>query len=342
MKNQNYTTLIDQNYIPRLQLLIKSLFRHTSDFTFYIIALDQRTIDTFKNSRNCIVIPISNIHDQYPILDELKLKRDNVSYIFTLSPFYPLYILEKYPEIDHICSLDADQYFFANPESIFNLLDKYSVLITPHRFSRRLKDTSTETFGLFNVSFQIFKRNLVGLECLKFWCSQCQEWCFDRIEPNLFADQKYLDSWQNKFGDEVHAINNKGVGLAPWNFEDVKIKKKNGKIFVDDDQLILFHYQGLKIFNYGLVYTYIDTYAKTNLDSILKYIYPPIIKRLLDITDKVDSFSRNFRTFEIDFFTDKKEFIFKRKYKIIFRYEKYLEIQNKLNAFINKLRNTYR
>jgi len=338
----NFTALLDKNYIPRLNTLLYSLFKHDSKFTFYVVALDNETYHHFKNKENCISISIQEIHEFYPELDKIEKERDRVSYIFTLSPYYPSFILEKFSNVNHICSLDSDQFFFSSPKVIFDLLEQYSVLLTPHRFSNKLKALNFERFGKFNVSFQIFKRDEIGLKCLKLWREQCLEWCYDSEESEKYADQKYLDYWSVEFGDTVCEISNIGLGLAPWNVEDVIISRKEGKVFVNDEPLILFHYQGLKVLEFGFFYTFLDHYSLKFPKNINKLIYKPIVQSLIKFTVAIDSFSRNNRTFDYDFMVEKADFVFKRKFGKIFQYNNYLKLQRLKNGLFDRFTNIFR
>ena len=338
----NFAVLLDKNYISRLDALICSLDHLSLKYKIFVVALDEFVYSNYKNKRNCISISIYEIHTYYPELNSIKLSRDNVSYIFTLSPFYPSYILEKYQELDHICTLDVDQYFFSSPQLIFDLLADFSVLITPHRFSQKLINLNFERFGRFNVSFQVFKRDSIGIACLKLWREQCLNWCFDREEYGWYADQKYLDTWQNEFGYKIHEIDHKGLGLAPWNIEDVTIQKIKHQIFIDNDLLVLYHYQGLKILSEGYIYSFLDNYTFKNINVINRLIYKPVIKSILRFTTSVDTFSRNNRNFDYDFMVEKSDFVFKIKYGIIFQFSNYLKLQSIKNGLLVKFANVFR
>jgi len=338
----NFSVIIDENYISRLNALLFSLKKKCKDFNFFVISLDTKTYDYFLNIKHCIPISIQEIHDFYPELDIIENERDRVSYIFTLSPYYPSYILEKYQELDHICSLDVDQFFFSSPRPIFDLLADFSVLITPHRFSQKLLDLNFERFGRFNVSFQVFKRDSIGIACLKLWREQCLNWCFDREEYGLYADQKYLDTWHKEFGNQIYEIKHKGLGLAPWNIENVVIQKRKDKIFVDNELLILYHYQGLKILSEGYIYSFIDNYTIKNINIINRLIYKPIIKCILNFTSAVDTFSRNNRNFDYNFMLEKADFVFKIKYGMIFQFKNYLKLQRIKDVLFDKFTNIFR
>jgi len=92
----------------------------------------------------------------------------------------------------------------------------------------------------------------MGLRVLKWWRRKCIKWCYNRVEGNKFGDQKYLDSWPEKFlGVEI--AKHLGVGVAPWNAKRFKIKKKRKIFILENDknyELIFYHFHDLKfIFN---------------------------------------------------------------------------------------------
>ena len=80
---------------------------------------------------------IDKVESYYPELLNAKRNRTLVEYYFTLSPVFPLYILETY-KISQITTMDADIFFFSNPEPLFKEIEKHSISITPHNFSENL------------------------------------------------------------------------------------------------------------------------------------------------------------------------------------------------------------
>ena len=194
----NFVTFFDKNYISRGLVLIDSIKEKCIEFKVFIVALDTVVLNYFSSKEdNITLISIEEIEIFFPELEEIKKERKLIEYYFTLSPLIPLYVLKKY-DVDHICSLDADIKFYSSPKTIFSYLENHSIIITPHKFSSENK--KMEQYGKFNVSFQIFKNNELGLNCLKKWKEQCLEWCMDEYDfkNHRYADQKYLDKWPEK------------------------------------------------------------------------------------------------------------------------------------------------
>ena len=75
-------------------------------------------------------------------------------------------------------------------------------------------------FGIYNVGWVSVRRRDDGIAALRWWRERCIEWCYDRVEGDRFADQRYLDRLPELFAG-VHVIEHLGANLAPWNFADL-------------------------------------------------------------------------------------------------------------------------
>jgi hypothetical protein len=247
-----FTTYFDKNYLSRGLVLIDSLQKNLNLFSIYVLCLDEFTYSFFiennKQYPEVKIILLSDIEENYPELLSVKNERRLIEYYFTLSPFLPLYLLEKF-NIPHICSLDADIQFYSSPQPLFDYLNEYSIIITPHKFSKEVIDL--EIWGINNVSFQIFMNDSVGLQCLNLWRKQCLEWCKDELdlENNRFADQKYLDNWDLLFPDRVKQLYDNISGIAPWNLNNYDLSIKDNKFLSNGDKLIFYHFHHYKFFS---------------------------------------------------------------------------------------------
>jgi hypothetical protein len=169
-------------------------------------------------------------------------------------------------EVDVLTYLDADLYFFDSVEPVYQELRKGSILIIPHRFPDSLKHL--EKYGIYNVGLLSFRRDNNGFTCLKWWREKCLEWCYDRVEDGKFADQKYLDDWPERFIGVI-VLQNKSIGLAPWNLKDY-----NGL------PIIMYHFHGLRrisdtIWDLGLMG------YQTKMTPLLKEYYHQYMNELI-------------------------------------------------------------
>jgi hypothetical protein len=243
---RHFCTYFDHRYLPHALALTASLRRHCRDFRLWALCLDDAALEALRALSIAEVTPIAlaDFERGDDPLAAAKQNRSTIEYYFTCTPSLPLFVLRRDPSIDTVTYLDADLFFFSDPEPLFEEIGSSSVAIIPHRFPVA-NAPRFERYGIFNVGWLTFRRTAAGLTCLHWWRERCLEWCFDREEPSRFADQKYLDDWPSRFTD-VHVIQHKGANVASWNLANYQMTERHGTVFVDDQPLVFFHFHHLK------------------------------------------------------------------------------------------------
>lgn len=281
----NFCTLFDKNYLSKGLALFDSLNHHCHEMSIFVLCLDDFTFNYLTQStiKNIIPIPLSELEDFDKELLAAKNNRTLIEYYFTMSPCLPLFLLKKNPNMPWICSLDADIYFYDNPKPIFDSFEKkYSILITPHKFTPELLETGIEQYGIFNVSFQAFKNDRAGLDCLEKWRLNCISWCKNEYDsPNdRFADQKYLGTWLTDFPNKVMILDDEISGLAVWNINNYSLSFKNNNVFSNGKRIVFYHFHALNTFDEKLNERVFQRYKVLKNDILVNYIYNPYIYKI--------------------------------------------------------------
>ena len=242
---RHYCTYFDSNYLLRGLTLFRSLEAHAGEFTLWVLCCDEAAVAALQtlNLENLRAFKLSEVEDFEPILAEVKGDRNRAEYLWTLSPIWPLFLLENQPQIEMITYLDADLFFFSSPEPIFEEIGGNSIAMFSHRFAPQNQHFGEH--GIYNVGWVSFRRDANGLSCLHQWREQCLEWCYERLEVGRYGDQKYLDAWPQDFAG-VRVIEHMGAGVAPWNWQIHPIEQRAKTLYVGDVPLIFFHFHGLK------------------------------------------------------------------------------------------------
>jgi hypothetical protein len=240
-----FCTLFDKNYVYRGLALYQSIAAHCKEFTLWILCMDETTYSVLEKMRlkNVELILLKDFEDE--ALREAKQNRTFGEYCWTCTAPLMLFVIQNNPKTNLVAYLDADLFFYGNPQPIYDELGDGSILIVGHRFSPEYQ-SSERTSGIYNVSMVIFRRDRDGLECLTWWKERVLEACRLDPEAGLCGDQKYLDDWPTRFRNVV-VLQHKGGGLAPWNISNYRLSRKNGDIYVDSDQLIFYHFHSLQI-----------------------------------------------------------------------------------------------
>jgi len=120
---------------------------------------------------------------------------------------------------DRVIYLENDISFYRSPDFIFSLLERHSVILTPHYYpTDPEKDQhwleSNFRVGLYNAGFVGVSRS--GIHAMQWWAKCCRYNVKKSAWRGLFDDQKYLDLIPVIF-DDVLVLRHHGCNVAGWN-----------------------------------------------------------------------------------------------------------------------------
>lgn len=238
-----YVTYFDTQYSARGLSMMQSLFCHDVQAHIIVLALDpfvqQIILDTF--SERVSVVTVEDLYEFEPLLHTCKNRLPWELYA-TQKPILIQYVMQ-YGFFHQITYVDADLLFFSDPAPFFTEVENASIAISPHRFSPA--HAHLEIHGFFNAGFIYFKNDSIAKKCLADWSSKCLAWCYNKIEADgRFMNQGYLNDWPNLY-ENLKIINHLGINLAPWNLDGCSLTQENGKVLVNNEPLICYHYSGL-------------------------------------------------------------------------------------------------
>ncbi len=240
----HYCTYFDRGFLAQGLAMWTSLKAHDATAVLWVLALDEPAATALRKlgEPGLRVTALAEFEAAEPDLVAAKANRGKVEYYFTLTPCWPHWLLCTRPEIDAITYLDADLFFWSGPQPFFAAIANAgaSVGMTAHRYPPGLE--SLAVWGRFNVGIQYFRRDERGLAVLADWRARCLEWCYDRLEAERFADQKYLDAWPERFGSAVLVVAHPGINAAPWNWSGGRWEKNAAGLTVDGQPLVVFHF----------------------------------------------------------------------------------------------------
>ena len=228
--------------MARALALYRSLERSDPDFVLRAVCMDTTSRELLRRLAlpRCRTVPIEQIEDRDPELRAVRASRTSWEYCWTATPAVCRYFLETEPELELLTYLDADLYIWSSPQPLFDELGDRSVLLIPHR------SETEHALGVYNVGWLTFRNDALGLAAVRWWRERCLEWCYDRVEPGRYGDQKYLDDWPVRFeGVRVSAL--AAAGVAPWNESRHRVSPSpgGGPPLVDGTPLIYFHHTGI-------------------------------------------------------------------------------------------------
>jgi hypothetical protein len=287
----NFCTYFDKNFLYRGLALYFSLIEQNIPFKLYLLSLDNKTTKLLNqlNLKNIYLIELSTLEVSFPELLKAKNNRSRVEYYWTLTPYFPLYLIKKFKRIDIITYLDADLVFFNSPKVLYDEMNDHSVFIIPHRLKGEDK-IHEKKWGKYNVGYMMFKNDADGEALLVWWSKKCLEWCYYKVEENRAGDQKYLDFFSTIYPDTIESKNH-GAGIGNWNIHYYNYKLKNQVLFISPQNvpLIVLHFNKVEVLTKnGWILN--DGRGFFKYKSILK----PYANYLLKAINKVDNIESDF------------------------------------------------
>lgn len=284
----NYCTYFDSHYLSRGLAMIRSLRMADPTCRIFVLCLDEACCRILQGMRLAGVILVRLAEFEDPELLQAKKNRTLVEYYWTCTPSWILYCLRHF-NLDRCTYVDADVFFFSNPQPLVEESGNNSALITEHRFSPAYAEYAVN--GIYNVQFMTFRADPRGWEILEWWRSACNQWCYYRLEDGKLGDQKYLDDWPQRFAG-VHVLRHPGGAIGPWNVQQYEFQaqdplnpnlravlRKSGTEF----PVIFYHFHNFRLFPGG--------YAKAIFYEISnqawKQLYQPYTKALLKADQEV-------------------------------------------------------
>jgi hypothetical protein len=243
-----YGTLFYANYLTRAIALYRSLERHCGgEFELVMLCMDAAALRICQqlDLPRARLVSVQQLERRDAELAAVKPLRTIAEYCFTCAPPLLIYLLDQVAPGETVVYLDADLMFFADPQAIFEEWGDNDIAIHEHRLPPGKRDAA-ELYGVFNVGWVGIRNSPEGRRCLERWRRQCIEACTFDPARGLCHDQKYLDEWPALYRG-LTVLQNKGVGIGPWNAETYEFSSTDGAPQVDGVPLIFYHFHAMSI-----------------------------------------------------------------------------------------------
>ena len=162
-------------------------------------------------------------------------------------------LLEE-PGCQKVFYFDPDIAVFNSMTPVEDLLNEYSIVLTPHqtdpdprdrRIAIRDNEITSLDYGVFNLGFVAFRNDAEGRRFALWWDDRLTDWCHDRLDIGLFVDQK----WCNLvpcFFDNVKVLRDPGYNVASWNLSQRTMRyDEDGNALINNVPLRFYHFTKL-------------------------------------------------------------------------------------------------
>ena len=278
MERYHFTTVVSQEHLFKLLAMISSLLEHAKDFTLFVLCANDIVFHMLNKINFQHVVPVMLNEIENETLIRAKSDRTFHEYCWTLKPVFLHYVMSHYPDCKYFAHLDADLFFFDNPENIFTENIEASLFLTHHRNSRDFLMYYGKT-GVFNTGFVGCKMDSTANNAVGQWADRCIAYCSSQEDHirKLFGDQRYVETWPDEFSG-VHVVKSYGANTALWNIQNYTVSQRSGKVYINDDILTFYHFSGFTIISRNEFN--LNWYYHIDESTVLDNIYLPYINTL--------------------------------------------------------------
>lgn len=288
-----YCTITSKYYLPRALCLYNSFLPFFKNKIFAFFCSDNEGADILKALKLKYAKIFYPADFETDLLKKLKNYRNISEYSWTCKSIILKYAmnLDIGNKIEWFIYLDSDMMVFNDPDIVFKNKSEYNIIITPHDFANK-KFLKYKKVGKYNAGYIAFKNNKESQKALQWWNEQCINVCNSTVTDEVYGDQKYLDSFHVLFKGVYQSVDD-GLNIAPWNIESYKIGTNNKKVYVNDSELLIYHFQGIKIFRYNIYDLYNGEELRIH-GKLFKYIYSPFMIEMINSFKQIKSVAPKF------------------------------------------------
>jgi hypothetical protein len=292
----NFFTYFSSGYvIPGITAIESFLITNTNSIGF-VVCLDNESYEILSEifvDKRVKVYHIDHFSYISKKLFDYQNERSYAESLISIKPELMHRIMTEIPDSDYLIYIDADLFFTSSIELILPTSSSEIGLLSQHQFSKQQEPSYK--YGTYNAGLIILKSCDESIDLLLEWAKKCDEWCFLWCENGKFADQGYLNELSNRSGivsDATPGLNN---GVYFFQYSKRKIERRSGKTYIEDSELICFHFHGFKM-GTRTIWTGINRYGKPrNFIRVFLYVYFPYIKSMWRNFQKVERIAQDMK-----------------------------------------------
>lgn len=300
MKKNCIFTICAKNYLAQALTLKESVQCKDPNTDFFLFLSDAPSKDVSD-------LKLELLDETWiPGWKQMAFKYDVIEFSTAIKPFcFNKLFQQGYEKVGY---LDPDTYVTNSLDYLWDNLEKYSIILTPHVSNLELDYTGAVPeddilhTGVFNLGFCFMKNNEVGRSIANWWSIRLRDQCY--ASGALFVDQKWMNFIPCFFPDELLVCHHFGVNVAVWNLHERELMIQDGKFEIKDYQsgnvypLLVFHFSGFDPFNNQLINRRHPQFGVDHFPS-----FAPIIEeyRSLEYKNGYDKYSKlhySFNEFE--------------------------------------------
>ncbi|PZU99915.1 MAG: hypothetical protein DCE90_01085 [Pseudanabaena sp.] len=288
-----FCTIVTPSHLHLAKALAESLEASGNSETLFILLISENNPqeDIYKNVKIC---QIEQLAKELP--QNICWYFDNFELCNALKPFIVKWVFQQ--GFEKVIFLDADIYVVGSFAPVWQTLDAYSLLLTPHHICppplklTYANESVVADLGIFNGGFAGWRSSEKALEMLDWMCTRFPIYGFCDQKNGMFVDQKLIPLLLQYYANYIGISSNPCLNIAFWNAHERNVSYLEKVYLINDNPVIFFHMSGFRLAKPELPCSYLP--SKQNKDilnnapwmSLLLEDYGNLIKKFIEQDSK--------------------------------------------------------
>ena len=249
MANYGFCTIVTHSHLKYAAALAASLGRYHPTPKLCVLLVDP-VVDGQELRGNSSIDLFRLDEIEVPKIEDMKIYFNAFELSNCLKPFFISHLLRK--GFKKIVYLDADILVVNDFSDLFEMLDRYAFVLSPHWLHPRLvqhSDVSVRQMadlGIYNGGMWGVQHGLGGMAMLEWLMRVLPEVGFDDPHNGMYVDQKILPLVAQLFSSQVGCIRHPGYNVAYWNLHEREIARVDNRYLINGQPAIFFHLSGFR------------------------------------------------------------------------------------------------
>jgi hypothetical protein len=238
-------TVVAKNYIPFARVLAESFRRHHPDIPFFVVLADEVEGYFDPAAEPFSMLTLRDL--AIPHLERFCFHYSRQPVVVAAKAYLLSYLLEH--GFSSAIFLDADILVLDNLDALFAVVEKNSILLTPHLLAPLAGEECAERelnillSGTYNGGFLGVSDAPSTRAFLTWWQDRLYEHCCHAVELGMHYDQHWLDLVPVYF-EGVHILRDPAYNIAYWALPERNAHVPENLRPVDTQPCRLFHFSG--------------------------------------------------------------------------------------------------
>lgn len=217
-------TIVNASGLPGAMLLAHSI-KKQMPYAQVVVCLVEENLNTdehYPNIDRVITARALSSYIGFQDFDSYLFRYNALQYVSAMKGQLLKYLLEAFPEEQHIVYLDSEMYVMGPFAELENMLHYHDVVLTPHHLEPSVpwdcaREIGTLQDGTFHSGLVAVKNSREGHDFSNWWMDLIAG-DFEGQTKGIFMDQAYLNFVPVFFNTGV--LRHSGYNLAFWNLHE--------------------------------------------------------------------------------------------------------------------------